>query len=252
MTDGEIQYKKILPDKSIADFVECFWMVENPSKEDKEVVVLPDANFDLFISKSASEQFQICLMGLNTVVGKGIIKANTKSFFINLKLFAAEYLFHKQIAKLVNGVQTLPCNFWDLNESELNDFDGFCSKVTQIIKQLLPNDIDNRKLKLSKLLYTSQGSMTVTELSENVYWSSRQINRYFTDYFGVTLKAYSNILRFRASFEQIKEGKLFPEQNYSDQAHFSREVKKLSGVNLKELHKNKNDRFIQVSLSDKK
>ncbi len=252
MTESEIQYKKIFPDKSIADFVECFWMVENPSGVDKEVVVLPDANFDLFISKSEGEQFQIWLIGLNTVVKKGIIKANSKTFFINLKLFAAEYLFHKQIAKLVNGVQILPSNFWDLDETDLNDFEEFCSKVTQIIKQLLPSEIDNRKLKLSKLLYTSKGSMTVTELSENIYWSSRQMNRYFTDYFGITLKAYCNILRFRASFEQIKEGKLFPEQNYSDQAHFSREVKKLSGVNLRELHRNKNDRFIQVSLSDRK
>jgi AraC-like DNA-binding protein len=252
MTDGKIQYKKTLPDKSIADFVECFWMVKNPSEVDKEVLVLPDANFDLVMSKGKGEQFQIWLIGLNTVVNKGIIEAYTKTFFINFKLFAAEYLFHKHIAKLVNEIQILPNNFWGLDEADLNDFDEFCLKVTQTIKQLLPKQIDNRKLKLSELIYTSKGSMTVNELSENVFWSSRQINRYFTEYFGITLKAYCNILRFRASFEQIKEGKLFPEQDYSDQAHFSREVKKLSGVNLRELHRNKNDRFIQVSLSDRK
>jgi AraC-like DNA-binding protein len=89
--------------------------------------------------------------------------------------------------------------------------------------------------------------MTVTELSEKVSWSSRQINRYFNQQFGLSLKAYCGILRFRASFPNIKEGKLFPEQNFSDQSHFIKEVRKLAGVSPKELMKNKNDRFIQFS-----
>jgi AraC-like DNA-binding protein len=62
------------------------------------------------------------------------------------------------------------------------------------------------------------------------------------------LKAYANILRFRASFEQLHRGELYPEQNFADQSHFIREVKKLSGVTPKELNKNKNDRFIQFSV----
>ena len=44
-----------------------------------------------------------------------------------------------------------------------------------------------------------------------------------------------------------EEGKLFPEQNFCDQAHFTRAVKKLAGVVPKELAKNKNDRFVQFS-----
>jgi AraC-like DNA-binding protein len=89
--------------------------------------------------------------------------------------------------------------------------------------------------------------MTVKELSENVYWSSRQINRYFNDKFGISLKKFCTILRFKASFQHIKEGKLFPEQNFADQAHFIREVKKLTGFTPKELCKNQNDRFVQFS-----
>jgi hypothetical protein len=49
MEKVEIQYKKCLPDKSIADFVECFWMVENSTGIEKEVVVMPYASFDLVI-----------------------------------------------------------------------------------------------------------------------------------------------------------------------------------------------------------
>jgi AraC-like DNA-binding protein len=252
MEKVEIQYKKCLPDKSIADFVECFWMVENSTGIEKEVVVMPDASFDLVISKDGGEPFQIYLLGLGTLYDKRTIEANTKMFFVSFKLLALEYLFHQSIADLTNEFRQLPNNFWDFEESDLKDFEAFSIKASDKIKSLAPANIDNRKRKLFSLIYEFNGEMTIAALAEQSFWSSRQINRYFTQYFGLSLKAYCNILRFKASFEQIKKGELFPELNFSDQAHFSRAVKKLSGVNPRELHKNENDRFIQVSAIGKK
>jgi AraC-like DNA-binding protein len=89
--------------------------------------------------------------------------------------------------------------------------------------------------------------MSVQELSEKVYWSARQINRYFNLQFGVSLKVFCNILRFRMSLEHIAHGQLFPELNFTDQNHFIKEVKKFSGAVPKELFKNQNDRFILLS-----
>lgn len=77
-------------------------------------------------------------------------------------------------------------------------------------------------------------------------WKLHLIRRRFLP--ELSLKAYCNILRFRASFTQINAGKLFPQENFSDQSHFIREVKKLSGVSPKELKRNRNDRFIQFSV----
>lgn len=121
-------------------------------------------------------------------------------------------------------------------------------KATQKIRQLLPAKADERKLKLFELVYASKGEMSVQELSEKTGWSSRQINRYFTKQLGLSLKAYSTILRFRASLEHIAQGRLFPELNYADQNHFIKEVKKFSGVAPKELSQNKNDRFVLLSV----
>jgi AraC-like DNA-binding protein len=89
--------------------------------------------------------------------------------------------------------------------------------------------------------------MTVKELSGKVYWSSRQINRYFNQRFGVSLKTYCNILRFGASFKHISEGKLFPEQNFTDQNHFIKEIRKYAGVTPKELSKNENGQFVNIT-----
>ena len=40
---------------------------------------------------------------------------------------------------------------------------------------------------------------------------------------------------------------LSPQTDYFDQAHFIKEIKKYTGTTPKELHKNKNDRFLQLS-----
>jgi len=247
MIKDEIRYQKNLPDKSIADFVECFWMVENATGIEKEVIVMPDANFDLVIAKDENEPFQIYLLGLGNLYDIRKIEAYTKMFFISFKLIAAEYLFHKSIAHLINQFELLPNNFWGFGENDLFDFNAFCSKATNEILNLLPNTIESRKQKLFELIYSSNGEMTIKDFSEKAFWESRQINRYFRKYFGISLKVYCGFLRFKVSLEQIKKGALFPELNFADQAHFSREVKKLSGVNPRELYRNHNDRFIQVS-----
>lgn len=241
-------FKLIKPHRSLADFVESFWMLCNPSDSDKEIVVLPDGRADLTFFQSASVPFHIVRSGIETYPQQAILKAKTLMFAISFKLPAVEYIFHHSIAGLLDYAEYLPADFWGFNANDLQDFDLFCQKASQKIQTLLPKEIDSRKQKLFDLIYTSNGAITVKELSERAYWSSRQINRYFNDQFGVSLKAYCNILRFRASFQHIKEGKLFPQQNFADQSHFIKEVKKLSGVSPKELKRNQNGRFIQFSV----
>jgi len=245
--ENNFDFKWIKPDESLVDFVESFWMLQNQTNNDKEVIILPDGRIDLFFAQSTTEPFHITLSGIETHSDKAILAANTCMFAVSFKLLATEYIIDQTVSDLLNYAKHLPSDFWCFNSSDLQDFDLFCEKASKKIQSLLPKEIDSRKQKLFDLIYSSNGAMTVKELSEKVSWSSRQINRYFNQQFGISLKAYCNILRFRASFPQIKEGKLFPEQNFADQSHFIREVKKLSGVLPKDLKQNQNDRFIQFS-----
>lgn len=244
---NDLQYKFIKPGKLLDAFVESFWLLKNPSNEDREVVILPDGRIDLTFFQSAKNPFQIILSGLETRADKAILAAKTTMFAISFKPLATEYIFQNTISGFLDNAIHLPARFWDFAPDDLNDFDLFCVKATQKIQSLLPKEIDNRKRKLFDLIYSTNGALPVKEFSEKVFWSSRQINRYFNQQFGISLKAYCNILRFRASFNHIKQGKLFPQQNFADQSHFIKEVKKLSGVSPKELKRNQNDRFIQFS-----
>ena len=242
----------IKPDRSLSDFVESFWMLQNQSDSEKEVVVLPDGRVDLFFSKSAKEPFHITLLGLGTKPEQTTVASKTLTFAISFKPLAVEYILHTTVEDILDSAKSLPADFWGFNRDDLADFDHFCKKASQMIRELLKEKPDDRKTALFDLIYSSNGSMTIKELSEKVFWSSRQINRYFNQQYGISLKAYCNILRFRASLQQIKDGKLFPEQNFADQTHFIKEIKKFSGVVPKELSKNQNDRFILLSTLPKK
>ena len=252
MESTSIEYKVVKPSPSLSHVVESFWMLANHAEEEKQVVILPDGRIDLFFSYSSKEPFHIALLGLGSEPSHSKISPKSVIFAVSFKLLACEYVLETNVASLLNNVQQLPDDFWGIAAADLNDFDVFCIKASDKITELLKKNIDERKRKLFEEVFSSHGSISVKEIAEKVHWSSRQINRYFTEWFGLSLKAYCNILRYRASFKEIKEGNLFPGENFTDQAHFIKDVKKYSGVTPKELTKNKDDRFIQFSVLPKK
>ena len=241
----DFEYEIVKPNNVLSDFVDSFWMVANHSEQPKDIIILPDGRIDIIFSLLPDGIFKITLMGLENEASKTTFPSKTSIFAISLKPLVIEYLPDLQISDLLNQGRRLPTDFWGFNLKDFHDLECFHNKATNTITTHIKQKIDDRKRKLFALIYASKGELTVQELSDKVYWSSRQINRYFNQQFGLSLKAYCNILRFRASFPHLKEGKLFPQQNYADQAHFIREVKKHAGVVPKELAKNKNDRFIQ-------
>ncbi len=236
-----------LPDDSVSHFVHSFWMVENETGKDIPSTVLPNGMVDMILVKTNSANWEMVVRGIDTMPGRVTIAADTKMFSIGFKLLAVEYLFGDSIKDVLDGGKSISNDFWQFEETDLESMENFCRKATQKIKSVSTENIDSRKKELFELIYSSEGSMPVKELSEKVYWSSRQINRYFNQQFGISLKTYCNILRFGASFKNISEGKLFPEQNFTDQNHFIKEIKKYAGVTPKELSKNKDDRFINIS-----
>lgn len=243
--NNELKLLTIQPDPALSDFVDVFYMLENHSDKGIEIASLPDGKVDLIFISSDNEPFKVLLMDLDRQPFQGTFPAKTVVFAICFKLPALEFILETSIAELKTAPKKLPDNYWDINISDLNDFEIFINKISKKIKSILyTKKIDEKKRLLFEHIYSSNGEMTVKELSEKSFWTSREINRYFKKYVGLSLKSYCNILRFKASIPQIKKGKFFPEQNFADQNHFIRNVKKYSGVTPKELNRNENDRFV--------
>lgn len=242
-----LQYRFQKPNLQLSDYVDSFWMLSNTSKQAQEIVILPDGRIDIFFSKSARSDLQLILVGLDTFPTQNTLVEESVFFAISFKLSAVEHLLKRSISELLNSGTQIDADYLNLDLVDLTDFDSFCKSASSILQNQLPRETDLRKQRLFKQIYELNGALSIAEIALEIGWSSRQIHRYFTNWFGISLKLYCDILRFRSAFEPIHAGELFPEGNYSDQSHFIRQIKRFSGVIPKELNKNKNDRFIQLS-----
>ncbi len=214
---------------------------------------MPDGYFDLIAEFEDNKLSLVQLTGIWTTPKHLDIPKNKTYIAIRFKLPAAEYLFQRELKSILDASLSLPFHFWHINQFQNHQFEDFVSHTTQHIENLIKHNIkemDNRKLKLFDLVY-QQHIKTVAELADKVSWSSRQINRYFNAQFGFSLKAFLKIVRCKSSYKHLSKGVLYPENGYFDQAHFIKEVRKYTGVTPKELHENKNDRFLQLSTIDK-
>src|SRR5579871_3972026 len=145
--NNNFSYKFISPAKPLADFVESIGVFHNPSNEAKEVVVMPDGRIDLFFWKSALEPFRVMLMGLETYPEQRIVPPHTLTFSVSFKPLAVEYILQTSIADILNSARNLADDFWNINSDDLKDFDIFSKTATKKIKQLLPDELDERKRK---------------------------------------------------------------------------------------------------------
>ncbi len=173
-------------------WVESVWMAENRAAQAKPVVVLPDGRIDVHFFNTANEPFQTSLAGIDTRASCTEIGAGARVCGIGFYPLAAEYLLQTPLSELLNGRATLTRGFWDITEQDTADFENFRHKVFTRLAQLDMQDIDARKLKMFTALHQSQGQISVAELAEHCHWSSRQINRYFNQWLGLSVKAYTS------------------------------------------------------------
>ncbi len=240
-------YQEIKPKGFLNNFIQCFWYYKTTEKAIQHTI-LPDGYFDLIAEFEDEVLTIVKLTGIWTMPKHLDIPKNKTYIAIRFKLLAAEYLFQREIKSLLDTSLSLPFDFWGINNYQSDEFEKFVRNTSNHIENIIKQgkEMDSRKFKLFDLVYQQQ-LKTVATLSEKVGWSSRQMNRYFNAQFGFSLKEFLKIVRFKSSYEQLSKGILYPELAYFDQAHFIKEVKKYSGVTPKELYKNKNDRFLQLS-----
>ncbi len=243
-----MDYKEIHPNGSLNAFVKYFWRYEH-SGEDVEYTLIPDACFDLVVDFENKVLQNIYLTGIWTKPINMTVTKGTTLLAVRFKMIASEYLLKIGLKALLNSMTILPKDFWDIHNVKCTALEKFASDLSETMVRLLNEQakLDHRKLKLFEFIY-SEEFLTVSELSERVGWSSRQINRYFNAQFGISLKKLINIVRCNACYPSIVEGNLFPEKAFTDQAHYIKEIKKYTEKSPGQLFKNQNDRFLQLSV----
>lgn len=250
----QIEYLQIIPESPLSDFVKCFWKFENLSNKEYLSTILPDGCGDVLIKLVHNKLQKVLLTGIWTKPVDVNNPCGITIIGIRFKPLGIEYILQQNISDIVNFEHILENDFWNIDSLIALDFKGFINNLTIKMNSILGSGkgVDQRKVDLFKLIYHTNGSISVEELANKLNWSRRQINRYFNEKFGISLKAYCNIIKVYESYKDIKKGNLYPVLNYYDQSHFIKEIKKHTGTNPKKLKNNKNDRYLQLSTMDKK
>lgn len=241
-----MKYEEKDPDGNLTNFVKCFWTSETLTKS-YEYIILPDGYFDLIVEIKKDEISSIKLTGIWTIPIDVKTEINTRILAVRFKPLAIELLENLNLKPILNSSISLGADFIGIDNLAFNNFNEFCRHIENYLKSRIEKSktVSNLKICLFNEIYKKE-IFNVQELSEKIFWTSRQINRYFNLTFGLSLKGYLNIIRCNQTYKDISNNKLAPQSKYFDQSHFIKEIKKYTGVTPTELNKNENDRFLQL------
>ncbi len=243
----EQTYREIEPIEKLKNLVHSFWMHKNISNEPEHLTIVPDSYLKIVFVVINGKVEKYFLTGLWIRENTFITPPNAINYGCRLKILAPEYLLQREAASILQDFKQLDLSYLNLKYFDLSSFENIVHQwETELLKIKSPKTITGNKLRLSQLLDEIKGDAAAKEISQQIFWTNRQINRYLNKYIGVSLKKYLNIQKAYHSYIQIREGRFFPEKYYYDRAHFVREIKKHTGEAPSELHKLQNDRFIQI------
>ena len=240
-------YQELNPSEALQSLVHSYWEHVNSSDEPNTMSIAPDSFFKIVLVVQKQKIVQYFITGIWTEVHEFTTLPNSKTYGCRLKILAPEFLLERSIVPLLNTFEPLPLTYLNAKNFDFSSFELIVKQLEKALLSIQPNKkIPDNKERLSTLLYQKNGEITAKEVSEQIFWTNRQINRYLNKYIGLSLKRYLNIQKIYHAYIQIRQGKFFPEKDYFDQAHFIREVKKHTGETPSKLYKEQNDRFIQL------
>lgn len=213
----------------------------------ESIKVFPDSYFKIIFTVCKGKIVNYFMTGLWIEGQDYSLARDTTVYGCRLKILAPEYVLHREIATLLQGLVQLELSYLNLKEFDLSSFELIVKQWERELREIQSHKlVEGKKLRLSQLLYQANGAITASEVSKQIFWTNRQITRYLNKYLGVSLKKYINVQKCYEAYVQIREGRFFPDKNYFDQAHFIKEVKKHTGETPRKLYERQNDRFIQL------
>lgn len=242
--DREVVYLEVRPEKTIENFVYCFWQLRTRKNLQKPFVyrVVSDGCIDIFFNhKNPTENF---VMGFCRKYAEFPIGLSFDYIGIRFLPSAFPLLFGINAKELSNQSQELKLilpNFSKWIQTNATPNQSFES-ITKLLNAKLENfikgkefDLDLRFYNSLKLIFQNKGFLDI-EKDLKTGLSPRQLRRIFNFYIGTTPKAFSNVVRFqhilnaKPSGKSLTENKFYFDVGFFDQAHFIRNFKTFYGV----------------------
>jgi AraC-like DNA-binding protein len=247
-------YREIEPCDVLKPYIRCFWGSPVPyrNKElttggDRNNIVIPDCCMDIiFDIDYSSNKVNNLFCNLNDspfYTEEAKTSALTSTFGIRFNFWTAHLFTDNQLPKRCNEFVSVDQYFISLRK-DIEDIIIHYPKIEKriyyieklLIRKLFSKNFNNNNL-LNGIYYIlkSKGVTTISEISDYTSISSRQLERIFGEYIGITPKKCCSLVRYQNIWKDLAFNRNFNlssitySYGYYDQAHMINDFKKFHG-----------------------
>ena len=243
------------PQPPLNRFIECFWYVDLQVPYTREKI-LPTSTIELIINfgpphrkyNSAETEFDLMrdswIAGFQTgfIVNEPV--AETKMMGVRFKPGGAYPFLALPIIEVTNFVLDLD-DIWGPFAAEIRERLLCQPTVTAkfcLLEQIMLECLNGDKLSIAAVdfainhIFSSQGNLSLRELSDNIGISQKHLNHQFKQSVGVSPKQLSRVAKFQNVLKQINSAapinwsEIAYMCNYYDQAHFNHDFARFTGM----------------------
>lgn len=244
-----MEYKKIKPCSNLEPYIHFYWELKGTGVEKQLERVYPDGCVGIFINVGdtcltdngtfSAEFGKTYVVGAMTSFKDSFINYNTHLIGVCLKpaTFANFYNYSSGDILLNNTVEFEKHDSFHVDKIMNNPFDYFNYFFSARI-----NTKNNHFHSVIQDIHSSNEPLIVDEISRRNFMTVRQLERNFKKYIGLSPKEYFIIIRFQNALSAIKNSSqkrsfsdIAFECGYYDHAHFSNEIKRITGLSPSQL-----------------
>lgn len=247
-------YSELAPCKELRPYIRCYWgtdqsLVQGGNDSAPEMVI-PDTCADIiYYIDDNSHKVSGGFCGINDhsfqlPAGKDA-KHTVTTFAIRFYAWSAYAFAEDSLKATVNRFFEVESLFEWLDKMirrELPELKTLQAKAAFAERLLLERLSDVRINKIVENavwnILTGRGSLEVSDLAGEAFVSTRQLERLFHEYIGITPKKLSNLVRYQFLWRDVLFKKDFDvlsavhEYGYSDQSHLLREFKRYHSMDM--------------------
>lgn len=247
-------YIEVVPCKELRPYIRCYWGTEDVRiREQKEFVsklVIPDTCADIIYEiDDTTHTVSGGFCGINdrsfyAIEGKNAGHA-TATFAIRFYAWSAYAFAEDTMRATLNGYFEVNSLFGWLDRKlgpkllELKTLQEKAAFAEELLLKGLSDRRENKMIdRVVPYVIANRGALEISALAKEFFVSTRQLERLFHEYIGLTPKKLSNLIRYQLLWRDIVCEKNFDILNavhkygYADQAHLQREFKRYHSMDI--------------------
>lgn len=247
-------YTELFPCKELQSYIRCYCGTENPhiqfKNDDAPELVIPDTCADIIYHIDYTDNTVTGgFCGVNDCSfhahGRGNIGHIVSTFAIRFYAWSVYAFSDDSLQSTMNGYFDVGSRFEWLDKSirprllELKTLQEKISFTEQVLRKRLSDVRENAVVNNTiQNILLNKGSLGIANLAKESFVSTRQLERLFHEYVGITPKKLSNLIRYQFLWRDILCEPDFDALSavhkfgYTDQSHLLREFKRYHSMDI--------------------